>query len=140
VSDALLGVIAAAVVVIAVTQVALFMWATRTARDVRESVRRLEQEVHPILSGLRVVASEGAKAATMASAQVERFDEMLTLLRRQVDRTVRTVQDTVLAPARDAAALLQALRDVFFGGGARGAAGERRRRQPADDDDALFIG
>lgn len=139
-NDALLGVLAASVLVIAVVQVAMFVWATRVARRVSDSVERLERDVQPILAGLRTVASEGARAATLAATQVERVDQMLALLRTQIDRTVRTVQDTVFAPARDAAAFLQALREVFFGAGARSAGSDRRRRQAADDDDALFIG
>ncbi len=139
-NDSLLGVIAASVLVIAVVQVAMFVWATRLVKRVSDSVERLEQDVQPILAGLRTVAAEGARAATLAAAQVERVDQVLGLLRTQIDRTVRVVQDTVFAPARDAAALLQALRDMLFGGGARGAGGDRRRRQPAEDDDALFIG
>jgi uncharacterized protein YicC (UPF0701 family) len=139
VNDALLRVLAAAVVVIAVVQVAMFVWATRLARRVGESVERLERELRPVLTGLQTIASEGARAATMAASQVEQIERIVGHLRQQIDRTVQTVRQTVVTPARDAMALVQAVKEVLFGGGAR-SAGERRRRTSAEDDDALFIG
>ena len=139
-NDAILVIIAIAVVAIAIVQVAMFVWLTRTVRTVGDSITRLEQDVRPILAGLQVMASEAARAATAAAAQVNRVDEMLDVLRQRVDRTIFTLQETILSPAREVLAVLQALRDVFFGGGRRSAAGDPRRRQPAEDDDALFIG
>ena len=139
-NDAILVIIAIAVVAIAIVQVAMFVWLTRTVRTVGDSITRLEQDVRPILAGLQVMASEAAREATAAAAQVNRVDEMLDVLRQRVDRTIFTLQETILSPAREVLAVLQALRDVFFGVGRRSAAGDPRRRQPAEDDDALFIG
>jgi hypothetical protein len=140
VNDAILGIIAIAVVAIAIVQVAMFVWAMRVARRVGDSVKRLEQDVRPILAGLQVVASEAARAATAAAAQVNRVDEMLSVFRQRVDSTMLALHETILSPARDLLTLLQAVRDAFLGGGRRSAAGDSRRRQPAEDDDALFIG
>ena len=139
-NDAILVIIAIAVVAIAIVQVAMFVWATRLAKRVGDSVTRLEQEVRPILTGLQVVASEAARAATAAAVQVNRVDELLGDLRQRVDHTVATLQETLLSPARDMLALLQAIREVFFGGGRRSTSSDPRRRQPVEEDDALFIG
>lgn len=139
-NDAFLGIIAIAVVAIAIVQVTMLVWAARVAKRVGDSVTRLEQEVRPILTGLQVVASEAARAATAAAVQVNRVDEILGDFRKRVDQTITTLQDTILSPARDVLAMLQALREVFFGGARRSATNDPRRRQPVEDDDALFIG
>ena len=139
-NDAILVIIAIAVVAIAIVQVAMFVWVTRTVRTMGDSMTRLERDVRPILAGLQVMVSEATRAATAAAGQVNRVDEMLDALRQRVDRTIFTLQETILSPARDVLAVLQALREVFFTGGRRSTAGDTRRRQPAEDDDALFIG
>jgi hypothetical protein len=139
VNDLILWIVAISVLVIAIVQVAMFIWATRLARRVGESVTRLEQDVRPILTGLQTMAAEAARAATVAASQVERAVQMIEALRQRIDGTVRALQATLLTPARELMALLQAFREVFFGGRGRSTS-DARRRQAAEEDDALFIG
>ena len=139
-SDLLLGTIAVSVVVMAVVQVATILWAARTAKRVGDAVARLEQEMRPVVASLQAMASDAARVSAVAAAQADKVDQMLGLLRQRVDQTVFSLQETILTPAREVMAMLQALKEVFFGGDKRRPAYDSRRRQAADEEDALFIG
>jgi hypothetical protein len=140
VTDLFLGTIAVAVLVMAILQVAVVVWAARTARRVGAAVERLEHGVRPIVASLQTIAADVAKATALAVGQVERADEALHSLRERIDETVSALQETVLRPARDVMAMLQALREVFFGGGERRPGSDTRRRATSEEEDALFIG
>jgi hypothetical protein len=140
VTEVFLGIIALGVLTMATIQVAVIVWAARTAKRVEGAVSRLEQEVRPIVANLQALTAEAARATAVAAAQVDRADEVITGLRERIDETVHAVQASLLRPARDLMAMVQALRDVFFGGAGRPPAGDHRRRTPAEDEDALFIG
>lgn len=139
-TDLFLGTIAVAVLVMAIIQVAVIVWAARTASRVGAAVERLEHDVRPIVANLQTIAADAARATAVAAAQVERADEALSSLRLRVDETVIALQDTLLRPARDVMAMLQALREVFFGGAQRPPRGDPRRRTASEEEDALFIG
>jgi hypothetical protein len=138
VNDVFLGLIAVAVLVMAIVQVLAIVFAARAARSVGEAVSRLEQEVRPIVTSLQAMAS--------ASAQVERLQKTLDVVLDRVDtasgrveQTLQTLQESILAPAREGFSLLQMIRSFFASTGAS-RRGPRPRPAPADDEDALFIG
>jgi hypothetical protein len=139
VNDVALVAIAIAVTAIAIVQVVTLVVTVRLARQVGEAVGRFEQDVRPVVVSLQSLAADAARAAAIAAAQVERADRMLGVLRQRIDQTALSLQAAILSPARDLMAVLQALRETFFGSG-RGAHGDSRRRQTADEEDALFIG
>lgn len=139
-TEVFLGIIAAAVLTMAIIQVAIIVWAARAARRVEGVVSRLEDEVRPIVANLQALTADAARATALAAAQVDRADEVLNGLRERIDETVHALQASLLRPARDMMAMVQALRDVFFGGAGRPPGGDPRRRTPAEDEDALFIG
>ncbi|HEX5110619.1 MAG TPA: hypothetical protein VFV95_19350 [Vicinamibacterales bacterium] len=139
-SDLFLGTIAVSVLLMAIVQVATILWATRTAKRVGETIARLEQEIRPVLASLQAMAADAARVSAMAAAQADKVDQMLGVVRQRVDQTVFSLQETILTPAREVMAMLQALKEVFFGGDKRRPAYDSRRRQPADEEDALFIG
>jgi hypothetical protein len=140
VSDLFLGTIAVSVLLMAIVQVATILWATRTAKRVGETVARLEQEMRPVVASLQAMAADAARVSAMAAAQADKVDQMLGVVRQRVDQTVFSLQETILTPAREVMAMLQALKEVFFGGDKRRPAYDSRRRQQADEEDALFIG
>jgi hypothetical protein len=91
------------------------------------------------VASLQLLAADAARAAAVAAAQVDRADQMLGALRQRIDQTALSLQAAILSPVRDLMAVLQALREAFFGPGRGGNQGDSRRRQ-ADEEDALFIG
>jgi len=146
VNDVFLGLIAVAVLVMAIVQVMAIVFAARAARSVGEAVSRLEQEVRPIVTSLQAVTADAARATASASAQVERLQKTLDVVLDRVDtasgrveQTLQTLQESILAPAREGFSLLQMIRSFFASSGAS-RRGPRPRPAPADDEDALFIG
>jgi hypothetical protein len=139
VSDVFLGIIAVAVLVMAVVQVAVIVIAARAARQVGAALSRFEQSVQPIISNLQTVSTDAARASAAATAQVERAGQVLQDLAARVDETVMSLQETILRPAREGLAFLESLRSIFaaFRSGDRSAS---RRPAAAEEEDALFIG
>jgi hypothetical protein len=139
VTTVFLGIIAAAVLVMAVIQVAAIVFAARAAQHVGEAVTRLEQNIQPIVANLQKVSADAARASEAAAVQVERAGHLLEEVTTRVDSTVASLQEGVLGPARDLFAFLDSLKSVFAAfrgdGASRGSRGAH-----ADDEDALFIG
>ena len=111
-AEVLLGVIAAATLLMAVMQVQLFMLAGRLGRRVEELSNRVEKDVRPLLASATAVAENAARASALAVVQVERANHLFQDLSQRVDETIEIVQG------------------VLLGSGARGpgSAGGRHRR------------
>lgn len=138
-SELFLGIIALALLVMAVIQVAAVLVAARAARRLGDAVSRLEQGVQPIVTNLQRVSADVARASESAAVQVERAGRLLEDVAARVDGTLTSLQQNVVVPTRDIFAFLQHLKsivDVFRGQG--GTA--RTRSASADEEDALFIG
>ena len=134
-----LGIIAVAVLVMAVIQVAAVVLAARTARRVDRLADRLEQDLRPIVTNLQTMTSEAARASALAVAQLERADRLFTDLGNRAEQILVSVQDTLIAPAREGFAWLTGLKAALS------AFRELRESAPpsapsVDEDDALFIG
>jgi hypothetical protein len=138
VTDVFLGIIALAVLVMAVIQVAAIVFAARAARQVGEAVQRFEQHVQPIVANLQSVSADAARASAAAAAQVERAGKLMEDLAVRVDQTVSSAQEAILRPARDGLAMLEKLRGIVFG--MFGGRPTERRPSSVDEEDALFIG
>ena len=110
-TDLFLGIIAAAVLVMAIIQVAAIVLAARATKRVGDAVTRLEQDVKPIVTNLQTISAEAARVTSAAAAQVQRAEQM--------------VQGIVAALA------------AFRSAGSETAG---KRPAAADEDDALFIG
>lgn len=136
-TDLFLGIIAGAVLVMALIQVGLIVVAARAAKRMGEAVSQLQQEVRPIVANLQTISTDAARVTAAAAAQVERAERMMGDISRRVDETAASLQETILSPAREAVAILQRLREAF---GVFGRGPTPRRPAAADEEDALFIG
>jgi uncharacterized protein (DUF2236 family) len=141
-AELFLGVIAVAVLVMALIQVGAIVAGLRLAKRVDRMADQLERDVKPLLANLTTVSSEAARAASMAAAQIERFDKVFSELTQRVDRTLAAAQDFVTGPARQGMAVMtgvKAMIDAFRG--IREATRRRTASRPAvDDEESLFIG
>ncbi len=137
-AEVLLGVIAAATLVMALIQIALVTLGLRLARQVQELGARLEQDIRPLVANATIVASNAARASELALAQVERADRVFSDLVQRIDDTSRLVRGAILAPAREGRAILAAIGAVV--GVIRDAQRPRPHSASADEDDPLFIG
>jgi len=137
-SDVYLGVIAVATLAIAIAQIAVIVAAATLARRVGRLVDEFEREVKPLFGHLNAVGRDAARAAALATAQVERADRIFADISGRVEQALDGVQATLDRPAREGRALLsafkaalQAVREL--------RQNARARQRHGDDEDALFI-
>lgn len=136
-----LGVIALAVVVMAAIQIGAIIFAARVARRVDRLAIDFEHEIKPLLVNLQAMSTDAARAAALATAQVERVDRLFAELGSRIERILDTVQQTLLGPARDGVAVLTGIRAALSAfRELRDQAQARRRPAGAEEEDPLFIG
>jgi hypothetical protein len=100
---------------------------------------QVERELAPLAESVNTIARDAARISSLAAGQVERVDRLVTDLTARIDQTASTVQNAILKPLREGAALMSGVKaviDVFRELTGRPAANRAR----AEDEDALFIG
>jgi hypothetical protein len=131
-----LGIIAVATLAIAIVHIVVLVAAGLVARRIAHLIDQVEGELKPLFGHLQTIVRDAGRAASMASAQVDRADRLLTDLGQRIEQTVTAVQASVVQPLREGRALFNAfragltvIRDMRSGS----------RRGRAEDEDALFI-
>jgi dihydroxyacetone kinase-like predicted kinase len=140
VNEVYLGVIAVAVAAMAVIQVAAIVVAMRTARRVGEAVARLENDVRPIVTNLKSMSVDAARTASIASAQAQRAEQLIGDVTARVNDTVAAVEATVMAPAREAYAVMQGLLGALAAFRHAPSRPVHHRDATSEEEDSLFIG
>jgi predicted outer membrane protein len=142
--EILLGIIAAAVALMALVQVGAIMAGLRVARRVEHIATELETGIKPLLANLTTLTGEATKAATLASAQVERFDKLFAELASRIEQTLTSAQEMMARPARDGAAVVAGIRAALSAfQGLREASRRRAASRPGrieEEEESLFIG
>lgn len=137
-SQAFLGVIAVSTALMAVMQIGAIVVLARVAMQVRDIVGTLQKDIRPLIARANQIAEEASKTATIATAQAEKIDRLVTDLTRRVDETSAVVQQAIITPAREGMAIVAALKAGF--GALRNMRDMRGRPGGVDEEDALFIG
>lgn len=135
-TEVFLGVIAAAVLVMAVVQVSVAMQATKLSRQVTETTAALHRDLRPLIERVDRISSDLARVSQTAVVQAERIDRLLASTVDRVDETLELFQTSVTKPMRQGAALVAAVRAAV--GVFRGV--KEHRRQLQDEEEALFVG
>jgi len=138
-SGVFLGIIALAVSVMAIVQVGVVVFGARLAKRVEQISQQVDREIKPLLVNLNVVGQEAARAAELATLQIERVDALFADVAGKVEETATALQSAIIGPAREGMALVQGIKAAFA------ALREiRAASAPAgavhDEDDPLFIG
>jgi hypothetical protein len=137
-----LGVIAFAVMIMALIQVGAIVAGLRLAKRVDQLATQIDQEIKPLIANLTALTSEAARAASLAAKQAERFDRVFAELVQRVDVTLAAAQQFVTGPARQGMAIaagVKAVIDSFRG--LREASRRRAAARPAvEEEESLFIG
>jgi len=136
VTDVWLGVIAIAVLVMAVTQVAVLIRLAKVAKEASTATRDLRRELTPLIEKVHRIADDAGRVSAIALAQVERLDVAVNSTVRRIDETITTVQQAIINPVRQGAAVVSGLKAAMAVFRAR----QDRGRYHRDDEDALFIG
>jgi hypothetical protein len=135
-AEVFLGIIAVATAAMAIVQIGVIIVAGRLARRVDRLANQVEQELKPLSANLNAIGRDASRAMALAAAQVERADRLFADLATRIEQTVTTVQASLIAPAREGRAVLEALRAILS---TIREARNRVRRPRAEDEDALFI-
>lgn len=138
-STLLLGVIAAATLVMALVQVGMIVAILRIGRRAQATMTTVHEEIRPVLAKVSAVADEASRTATLATAQAEKIDRLITDLSRRVEETAAVVQDAIITPAREGKAIIAAVKAGLAA--LRGGSHVRPRHgRQAEEEDSLFIG
>ena len=139
-SPVFLGVIAGAVLVMALIQVGAIIAAARLAKRVNRIAERVERDMGPLVANLHTIGAEAARASALATAQVERADRLFADVSARIEETTTVVQEAIMAPAREGLAVMAGLRAALTSLRDVRHAAAKRRATRGDEDDPLFIG
>lgn len=135
-----LAIIALSTLVMAAIQVGVIIYGARVAKRLESTIGRLENDVRPVLQRVQTISDEAAKMSALATAQVERVDQLFGDITRRADQTMALVQEAIVTPAREGAALFGAVRSTLAAIRGLKPNGRRRPAHGVEEDDALFIG
>jgi hypothetical protein len=137
-----LGVIAFAVLVMALIQVGAIFAGLRLAKRVDHIATQLDQEIKPLIANLTAMSGEAARAAAIAAKQAERLDRVFGEMAQRVDQTLLAAQEFVTGPARQGMAIMAGVKAVIDSfKGFREATRRRAAARPAvEEEESLFIG
>ena len=137
-TNVFLGIIAIAVAIMAIIQVAAIVFAMSAARRIGQVADRLEQELKPVVSNLQSITSEAARAASLAAAQMDRADRLFADFSRRAEQVMAAVP-SILGPAGKGLSFLNGLKAALAAIQELRRSSRRRAAHP-DEEDALFIG
>lgn len=135
-----LGVIAVATLVMALVQVGAIIMLARLARRMEQLSGQIQQEIGPLTDRLRLVADNMQHASSLAAAQVERVDRLLSGATKRAEETMAVVQGAIVGPMREGLAVVAAAKAVVAAFRSFRGSDGRRAASRFDDEDPLFIG
>ena len=138
-AEVFLGVIALATFTMAAIQVGVLLYGVGVARRLNKLFSQVEREMKPLAESVNTIARDAARISSLAAGQVERVDRLVNELTSLIEQTATTLQDAILMPLREGAAIMSGVKaviEVF-----RELTG-RSSQTPArkEDEDTLFIG
>src|SRR5256885_1026348 len=83
------------------------------ARRVGRLADSFERDVRPLLGHLNAIGRDAARAAQLATAQVERADRLFADAAQRFEQTLAGIEASIAKPAREGRALLSAFRAAF---------------------------
>ena len=110
----LLGVIAGAMVLMAVLQAGFLAYGIRLARRLDRVVEAVERDIRPALGRVDAISADAARASALVVAQVERVDRVVGRLAAGADEAVAAARDSVVEPARRGGAFLVGLQAALL--------------------------
>jgi hypothetical protein len=124
-----------ATLVTAILQVVLLVAGWQLVRRITTFVEDIERDVRPILGHLNSITRDASRVASLAVAQVERADQLLTSAVVRLEDLLGNLSTVIVKTMREGNALMMGIRAVM----AAIQAFRGRRRGRGEDDEALFI-
>lgn len=131
-----IAVIAVSVFVIALGQVIMALAIAKSVKKMASAVDDLRGEMKPLIAKANKIADDAARVAELAVIQVERVDGLLATTTERVDETLSLLQNVVVRPVRQGAAIMAAVRAALQAL----RSWQRKSAAPHDDEDPLFVG
>src|SRR5262245_15263488 len=97
----------------AAIQVAVIVYGVSVARRVDKLLTQVEQEMKPLADSLNTIARDAARISSLAAGQVERIDRLVTDISVRLEQTATVLQDAILKPLRDGAAIMTGVKAVI---------------------------
>ena len=135
-AELFLCIIAVATLTTSILQIGVLVAAGLLARRIQRLVDHIDQELKPIFEQVQSIARDAARAASLATAQVERIDRAVNDLVQRLDRILTLAQNFLTGPMKKGEALFTSFRAVF---NLIRNLRNGRSRSRAEDEDALFI-
>jgi hypothetical protein len=130
-----LGVMAAALAIMAIVQIGVIIVAIRLGKQLSATVDEIRREVRPLIEKAHRISDDAARATSLAVAQIEKMNQLLTTTSSRVSETLGLVQHAVVEPVRQGAAVVAAVRAAVSA-----FRSWRASHHTREDDDALFVG
>ena len=130
-----LGVMAFALVIMAAVQIGLIVVALRLGKQLSATMEEIRREVRPLVEKAHRISDDAARATSLAVAQIEKVNTLLSTTTTRVSETLGLVQHAVVEPVRQGAAVAAAVRAALTA-----FRSWRGSQQAREDDDALFVG
>src|SRR3954468_15112762 len=124
-----------ATLVTAILQVVLLVAGWQLVRRITTFVEDIERDVRPILGHLSSITRDASRVASLAVAQVERADQLLSGAVVRLEDLLGNLSSVIVKTMREGNALMMGVRAVM----AAIQAFRGRRRGRGEDDEALFI-
>jgi hypothetical protein len=138
-AEVFLGVIALATFTMAAIQVGVLVYGMGVARRLNQLLDEVEREMKPLAESVNTIARDAARISSAAAGRVERIDRLVNELTFRLEHTATAVQDAILRPLREGAAIMagvKAVIEVFRELTGRSSQTVARK----EEEDTLFIG
>ena len=112
-AEVFLGVIALATFTMAAIQVGVIVYGMGVARRLNQLLTEVEREMKPLAESVNTIARDAARISSLAAGQVERVDRLVNELTFRIEQTATTVQDAILRPLREGAAVMAGVKAVI---------------------------
>ena len=132
-----LAIMAVALVVMAVAQIALMIVGLKVARQINTTAEGLRKDLQPLIEKAHLLTDEATRVTTLARLQVERLDRTLSSAAIQLDNTIGIVQGLMSGPLRQGSAAIAAFKAVMS---VIRSAQTRKTKTREHEEDALFVG
>jgi len=136
VTDVWLGVIAVALVILTTAHLVALLRVAQLVKEQSAVVREFRKELDPLIAKANRIVDDAGKVSALALTQMERVDQIVDVTTQRLDDTLETVQEALIKPVRQGAAVMAGVRAALAVFKAR----QDRHRYDRDDEDALFIG
>jgi len=137
-SEVFLGIIAVTTLATAIVQIGVLVAAGMLAKRIGRLTNQVERDLAPLIASLNAIGQDAARAASLATAQVERVDQLFGDVVHRLEDTLGVIQKAVTVPAREGAAIMVGFR-ALLDSLRRGTANRPSRTRSSEDEDALFI-